>query len=162
MEIDNILKDREKTAAIWSRVCRTEISDRPVEYNRHEKMLLHFIENKTEAAAYYEMLAKKSRQLYPQFMRMAEAERRHIQKLNAAYFLLTGKSCKSKRPKVSIRTFSGTLRARYEHEVKSSEEYTTAAAVEGDKRFSALFTELAADDRNHADQLRSIAERFVK
>lgn len=91
---------------------------------------------------------------------MAADERRHVQRLSGAYFLLSGVRY---FPAVPPRRgngsgFWGDVRAWYWRERAVSAAYIEAAEKTREESLAALYRELAAEETGHAQRLRSLAE----
>ena len=88
---------------------------------------------------------------------LAAGERRHYEKLETVYYLMTGKKPCPDRPKrPCIACTNEELRERYIHEVKGAEKYKALAEKAGS--FSKVLLELAHDEECHAQKVLGVLQ----
>lgn len=121
-----------------------------------EKELLQFIEDELRDRCTYLALSRKTRNRTEMrcLAAIGAAEACHAKKLEAAYFIMTGKQPCVKAPQMpKICCFTDELRNRYHNEKKGSEEYMRAAERAEDERLKNLLLCLARDEAEHADMI---------
>lgn len=109
-------------------------------------------------AAVYEALSCRVRsQARQKLLMLAGQERQHFAKLEAVYYLMTGKKPCPDRPKCPcIACTNEELRERYIHEVEGAEKYRCLAEKAGS--FAKVFKELACDEEHHAQTVLKILQ----
>ncbi len=86
-----------------------------------------------------------------------------MKKLVAAAYLRTGGICESGGETAAsncVKTLQA-LRNRYEAEMRGAEAYAAAAAAAEDKQLCSLYTQLAADERRHGEELRNLLQSMM-
>lgn len=92
---------------------------------------------------------------------LAEDEAGHAKALQAAYYLLTGRTYPVTvvLPPQTKLPWRDRLRERWHEESRGGKRYDLAADRAGDRCLGQLFTRLAQDEYRHAEQLRKLLER---
>lgn len=124
-----------------------------------DRDILGFIESEWSDRWLYQALSRKARSKAEMrcLAAMGASEGCHGKKLEAVYFLLTGKRpCVHRPSQPTICSFSDTLRQRYYDELKQQQEYLDAARRTDDERVKKLLLTLADEEAAHADMVWSI------
>ncbi len=165
-----IAEDTLRCDAVWQRVLpnmdpypevRKEAAKR-VEASCAEisdKDILKFIESELKDKCCYMALSRKGRTKSEMrcLASIGAAEACHARKLEAAYFIMTGKHpCTVPAELPKICCFTDVLRQRYHEEKKGHQEYLRAAEKAGDERLKKLFLCLAEEEASHADLIWSL------
>ena len=91
------------------------------------------------------------------FLMLAAQERRHYDRLETVYYLMTGKKPCPDRPKrPCIACTNEALRERYIHENEGAAGYSALAKKGGS--FAKVFLELAHDEEAHAQKVLDILQ----
>lgn len=93
---------------------------------------------------------------------LAAEERKHMRKLSAAYFIITGERCQPRgqggsRP---VPDVMNGLREQFIQEQRGAAAYQGAAAESSDPCLRQLFRELAQEEGMHARTVRSLLEQM--
>ena len=125
--------------------------------------LRDMIRQKSAQAAMYTLLALKTKggPVENVFQSTARDERRHEKMLQTEFFLLTGDTCPPCDEQPSAPYLLEAVRKQYIEEVRSAENYERAAKDSPSPRSSALYSQIAADERRHAAAMRALVERLI-
>ena len=109
-------------------------------------------------ACTYDVLAGRVRGQAQQKLReLARSERRHYGKLEAVYYLMTGKKPCPDRPKPPcVACMTEELRSRYQAEVTGAGRYKCLAERAGS--FQKTFLELACEEEHHAEVILQVLQ----
>ena len=124
-----------------------------------ENDILRYIEDELQDRCCYMALSRKARTKAEMrcLAAIGAAEAGHAKKLEAVYFIMTGKHpCVSSPELPKICCFTDTLRQRYHEEKKAHQEYLQAAQKAEDERAKKLFECLAEEEAAHADIIWSL------
>jgi len=130
---------------------------------RYAPLLQEMIDGETEDWRLYQMLARRAAGSGARMLgSMAADERRHVRKLSAAYFLITGERWQPRgqegsRPVQEVMT---GLREQFIQEQREAAAYQGAAAESSDPCLRQLFRELAQEEGMHARMIRSLLEQM--
>jgi rubrerythrin len=123
-----------------------------------------FIEGELSDRRYYQAFARQAPSSARQTLRnIAWDEGEHARQLMAAYYLITGQSY---RPSISadrvyVGAYCPALRERYHEEACGWMNYIRASEGTTDPCLRRLFTDLAADELRHADEMRRLLEQAL-
>ena len=95
-------------------------------------------------------------------LELSRDEECHLKKLRAMYFLKSGCAYKCCPEKVCIGSLVSAVRERYAEETEGAQAYEAAAACEKDDLLRCLYTELAGDERRHAEKMYCLAFDLTK
>ena len=157
-----IMSERE----VWQRVMAGREAQPAAVPRTHDpqETLSGFIRQKQLAVHDYVQLNAKfpSAKTAGVIMNILSEERRHLKRLAAAYYILTGSSPahgetagQKNEPRLAA------LRRLYLAEEKSAESYLAAAAGTDSPRLSAMYRELAEDEKRHAESLGTMIENAL-
>lgn len=109
----------------------------------------------------YEALACRVRgDVRRRLLMLSQQERSHYAKLEAVYYLMTGKKPCPDRPKPPcIACINEELRCRYREEVKGAQLYHCLAKKAGS--FETVFHELGAEEEKHAYQVLCLLQQCL-
>lgn len=130
---------------------------------RYAPLLQEMIDGETEDWRLYQSLARRAVGSGARMLgSMAADERRHVRRLAAAYFLITGERCQAQgqqgsRPVPDLMT---GLREQFIQEQRSAAAYQGAAAESGDPCLQQLYRELAQEEEMHARLIRNLLEQM--
>lgn len=125
--------------------------------------LRRMMDGEAEDDRFYRALAARAPERMARTLRaVAGEERRHERRLNAAYFILTGRRYRSpnhsgRRP--APRLADG-LREQYIGERRGAEAYRRAAGRTEEPALHRLYEELAQDETRHSQMMRSLLEQM--
>jgi len=164
-------EDTLRCDAVWQRILpdmdpypeiRREAAKR-AENSREMKIgendILRYIEDELRDRYCYMALSRKGRTKAEMrcLASIGAAEACHGKKLEAAYFIMTGKHPCVPAPKLpKICCFTDTLRQQYYEEIKAHREYLQAAQKAEDERVKELLECIAAEEAAHADIIWSL------
>lgn len=130
---------------------------------RYAPLLQEMIEGESEDWRLYQALARRAAGSGARMLgSMAADERRHVRRLAAAYFLITGERCQAQgqqgsRPVPELMT---GLREQFIQEQREAAAYQGAAAETADPCLQQLYRELAQEEQMHARLIRSLLEQL--
>lgn len=142
---------------VWKRVKASEPFD-------DAEKLQGFIRDELRDAADYIWLARKTGALPLRrvFMSLAEEERKHAKKLQAAAFMNFGLTAiPSDQKKKDEERMLGALRRRYTMEQSSAEAYLTGAEKTSKETLKKLYLELSEEEHKHAEMLCLLLENMM-
>lgn len=149
--------------SVWQRVARRgdgpETPNTPVGAKTYsqEDALLGFIHEETCAAASASSLARMFQgDGRAVLQRQAVAAQRHLRRLRAEYFILTGVTCGANEDCRSTNGKLASLRSFYLQACELAERYTQAAEKAGDEALQGIFLAFAEDEHRHAQEARSL------
>ena len=151
--------DKEKTREIWKRVLSEE---EPMECHAMDsEKLRKMIEIEKTDACIYRMLARCTSGKNAECLRrIAREEACHARKLEALFYLWTGKrACVVSGKLPHYRCLAEALRARHPMELTGAEQYREAA--EQLPEFREHFCRLADDESRHAEQVLCMLQHYV-
>lgn len=151
--------DKEKTREIWKRVLSDE---EPAECHAMDsEQLRKMIEIEKTDACIYRMLARcASGSNADCLRRMAQEEAGHARKLEALFYLWTGKrACAVSGTLPRFRSLAEALRLRHPMELTGAEKYREAAAQLPE--FQDLFLRLSEEEARHAAQVLCMLQHYV-
>ena len=160
-------EDTLRCDAVWQRILpnmdpypevRKETAKR-AEAKITETDILRYIEDELRDRYCYMALSRKGRTKTEMrcLASIGAAEAGHAKKLEAVYFLMTGKRPYVSAPELPrISRFTDTLRQRYYEEKKAHREYLDAARRTEDEKVKELFECIAAEEAAHADAIWSL------
>ena len=125
--------------------------------------LRRMMDGEAEDDRFYRALAARAPERMARTLRaVAREERRHERRLNAAYFILTGRRYRSpnhsgRRP---VTRLTDGLREQYIAEQREAEAYRRAAGRTEDPALRRLYEELAQDESRHSQMMRSLLEQM--
>ena len=140
---------------VWNRVKASGLTD-------DAEVLSGFIRDELRDADDYLEIVRKTNALCARRLlaAVAEDERRHAKKLQAAsYMLFGGNTIPSIRRKAKDERVLAALRRRYAQELNGAESYRTAADNTANEALKKLYTEIAAEEEKHAERLCAILEK---
>lgn len=160
-------EDTLRCDAVWQRIlpnmdpypeARKQAAKR-TEAKITESDILRYIEDELRDRYCYMALSRKGRTKAEIrcLASIGAAEAAHAKKLEAVYFLMTGKNpCVSAPELPRICRFADTLRQRYFEEKKAHQEYLGAAQRTEDEKVKELLECLAAEEADHANIIWSL------
>ena len=122
------------------------------------EQVMELLEDELSVACTYEVLAGRVRGQAQQKLReLARCERRHYGKLEAVYYLMTGKKPCPDRPKPPcVACTTEELRSRYQAEVEGAGRYKCLSERAGS--FAKTFLELACEEEHHAQSILQVLQ----
>jgi len=160
-------KSREE--AVWKRVMAlsAEMPELPApcrskpDTGLTEAQVLELLQGELADACTYRILAQRAKgDLRRTLLGLSQAEQRHSRKLEAVYYLMTGKRPCPDRPKAPcVACLNEELRRRYEAEVKGAARYHKLADQAGS--FSQTFHCLGLEEERHGQMILKLLERWL-
>ena len=155
--------DLENLADVWLRVDASSPSE-PADGELQDVLTLRrFIDDEESDMRAYLRLAKMAcgTPAAAVFIRTAADERRHAKRLMTEHFLLTGDTYAPNVKTPDDEPLLTSVRNRYIGEREGSAAYKKAAEETKTPRLSAIYSELAADERRHAAAMLCLIERLM-
>lgn len=132
---------------------------------RQALLLRHFVLMELDAHLFYTRFAVRVHGKKPEgsLTDIAEDGQRHIRRLLAAHYLLTGRSYQPRFQPIScpLPEYREGLRVKFEEKKRSALEYARAAEETEDRCMRELFQELAEEEHDHARLLQALMEAAV-
>ena len=160
------MMNQKREAEVWNRVmaasaeapCCAPKKD-PVKLTCQQVMEL--LEHELMDACTYKVLAMRvKKQVRQCLMQLAQEEMRHYRKLEAVYYLMTGKRPCPDRPKAPcVACTNEELRKRYEEEVEGAAVYHGLANCAGS--FAPVFHCLGHEEERHAQMILKLLEKCL-
>lgn len=160
-------KSREE--AVWKRVMAlsAEMPELPVSRQSKpdtgltEAQVLELLMGELSDACTYQTLAQRTKgDMRRCLLRLSQEERQHSRKLEAVYYLMTGRRPCPDRPKAPcVACLNEELRRRYEDEVKGAARYHKLADQAGS--FAQTFHCLGLDEERHSRMILHLLERCL-
>ena len=155
--------DHKREQEVWQRVMTMSAEaprcDKPVgKQGLTAEQVVELLCGELEDAAVYEALACRVRGQNQQKLRyLARQELRHFAKLEAVYYLMTGKKpCPDKPKRPCIACTNEELRSRYIHEVESAAKYRCLSEKAGS--FAGVFEAIGCEEERHAEEVLQILQ----
>ena len=142
---------------VWNRVKASGLTD-------DAEVLSGFIRDELRDADDYLEIARKTRALRVRRLLagLAEDERRHAKRLQAAsYMLFGGNTAASMRRKAGDERVLAALRRKYAQELDGAGSYRTAADNTANEALKKLYAEIAAEEQKHAERLCAMLEELL-
>ncbi len=159
--------DLETLNRVWERVSNTANDVAPEEGACCDvtpvRILRELMREEAAAAAEYSTLAarlRNNRCAAAMLRRIAADERRHFQKLQSAYFMITGDTFSPEVKKPGKAPVIQSLRSMYLGELEAVKAYGRAA--EEDPGRGDLYRNSAADEKWHSAMLKNLIERLFR
>ena len=130
---------------------------------RYAPLLQEMIDGETEDWRLYQTLARRAVGSGARMLgSMAADERRHVRRLAAAYFLITGERCQAQGQQGSrpVPDLMAGLREQFIQEQRSAAAYQGVAAECADPCLQQLYRELAQEEEMHARLIRNLLEQM--
>ena len=157
------MMNKTRESEVWQRVMASsaEAPDccKPVRSNTlTAEQVMELLVCELEDACTYEVLAGRVRGQAQQKLReLARCERRHYGKLEAVYYLMTGRKPCPDRPKPPcVACTNEELRSRYQLEVEGAGRYRCLAQRAGS--FEKTLLELACEEEHHAQIILQVLQ----
>ena len=159
----------DKFDAVWRRVMsenagqNAQLENTPMKTDGNDVIetdrLRKFMDDEVCDARLYELVASKvSVRTRQTLLKIAADERRHLKKLRAKYFILTGKTYTPPDSCPYTRYVPETLRQKVKGEAEGAKAYRAAADETGHPGLAETYRQLAADETYHALLLGNIIE----
>jgi len=123
-----------------------------------EAQVLELLKEELEAACTYRVLAQRTKgNLRRCLLELARAEQQHSRKLEAVYYLMTGRRPCPDRPKAPcVSCLNEELRKRYDEEVKGAARYHKLAEKAGS--FAQTVHCLGLEEEHHGQIILKLLE----
>jgi rubrerythrin len=169
MEISDYQFDRAKFDAVWQRVLtgKTESAPKTEQTAKRrgdgeaEKLRCFMDGEAGDAQFYWSLAAMCSAGARATLLRISCDERRHLKKLRARYFILTGGTYAPPDTCPLIYTVPDALRRKYAGEKEGSAAYTAAAESAADADLRDTYLALAQDEARHSRTIGCIIESMM-
>jgi len=110
-----------------------------------------------DAAVYHALSCRMTGCAKKTLAELSRDERRHVKKLSAIYFLLTGKKACPQKPEPPCITCSAeTLRRQYQAELAARERYEALAPLSGAR--ACTLRQIALDECRHAGKIYELLQ----
>ena len=156
------MMSKTREAEVWQRVLATSgEAPKPASGGLTPARVLQLQEDELRDAHTYRSLAGRApRDIRQSLLRLSEEERQHARRLEAVYYVMTGKRPAAGRqdtPKAG--NLHEDLRSRYREETAGAAEYRRLA--EQADSFAPLFRELGDDEERHAGTILRLLQRTL-
>ena len=160
------MMNQKREAEVWNRVLSAS-AEAPCCAPKKEQMnltcqqVMELLEQELMDACTYKVLAMRVKKSIRQtLMCLAQEERRHYRKLEAVYYLMTGKRPCPDRPKAPcVACTNEELRKRYEEEVRGAAVYHGLANCAGS--FESVFHCLGHEEERHAQTILNLLQKCL-
>lgn len=162
---DMMSKSRE--AAVWQRVMAlsAEAPELPVQCREDDGLtqaqIMELLEHELADACTYRTLAQRAGgDLRRCLLQLAGEEQRHARKLEAVYYLMTGRKPCPDRPKSPcVACLNEELRRRYDAEIQGAAQYHKLA--DGAGSFAQTFHCLGLEEERHSRMILRLLEQCL-
>ena len=159
--------DRNRFDAVWRRVMDASDEHGPASKNQtgtagsvdYEK-LRRFMDDEACDAQLYTALAARCVNARRTLLCIAADEKRHLRKLKARYFILTGETYDPPGTCPLIRSVSDALRLKYAGEREGAEAYREAAGDTADPELRDTYLALSQDEARHSKTIEHLIENM--
>ncbi len=120
--------------------------------------------NEAQDSKYYADLARRrcSSRAASFLNKLSVEEVRHLRRLQAEYYILTGTAVNPCVVDLNMPCFYlDSLRERFLSENDDAEAYLDAAAATANPRLAAIYTEFSADESRHADEMARLISDYL-
>lgn len=160
------MMDQKRETEVWKRVMEVsaqapDCCKMPRQQSLTAEQVMELLVAELADSVVYEALACRVRaDVRRSLLMLAQQERRHFEKLEAIYYLMTGKKPCPDRPKrPCIACVSEELRSRYHEEVKGAQTYHRLAEKAGS--FEPVFHQLGHEEEHHAQTIVQVLQKCL-
>ena len=160
------MMNQKREAEVWNRVMAVS-ADAPCCMPKREKgsitcqQVMELLEGELKDACTYRTLAMRvKKSIREPLLCLYRDEMRHYRKLEAVYYLMTGKRPCPDRPKAPcVACTNEELRKRYEGEVEGAAIYHGLAECAGS--FASVFHCLGCEEERHAQTILNLLQKCL-
>ncbi len=160
------MMSQKREAEVWDRVMAASAEapccTKPkVQWGITSQQVMELLEHELEDACTYRTLAMRVKKPMRQtLLCLYREELNHYRKLEAVYYIMTGKRPCPDRPKAPcVACTNEELRKRYEEEVKNAEAYHCLAKSAGS--FAPVFHCLGNNEEHHAHTVLNLLQKCL-
>ena len=160
------MMSQKREAEVWKRVMAASAESPCTQMKQMENcltecQLMELLEQELLDACTYQVLAGRTKkEIRRCLMQLAQEERRHYRKLEAVYYLMTGRRPCPDRPKMPrVACTNEELRDRYQKEIEGAKQYHCLAEKAGS--FACVFHCLGSDEERHARMILELLQRCL-